>query len=305
MLKPISFVIITYNRPNDMLALVKNIATLHRADELLQEVIIVNNASTADYTETKNFIKTHPNLPFNFIDSHENLGVAKGRNFAVKHSTGKYLIMLDDDAEMGNPDCLESLLKEFEQQSGSRETAIISFRVEYFDTRKIQANAFPHKELERHKDLERFETYYFAGGAHAIRRDLFLQMGGYPVDFFYGMEEYDLSYRLIDAGYAIRYAGKVLMLHKESPLGRSTKKEKLAMLWLNKSKVAWRYLPIQYFWSTSVMWSIEYLRKTQFDLFGFIKGWKEVLRIRHEEKRKEINKNTLAYLRSVRARLWY
>ncbi|MFN5937634.1 MAG: hypothetical protein ACK43L_06260, partial [Sphingobacteriales bacterium] len=65
------------------------------------------------------------------------------------------------------------------------------------------------------------------------------------------------------------------------------------------------YLPIQYFWSTAVMWSIEYLRKTQFDLFGFIKGWKEVLRIRHEEKRKEINKNTLAYLRSVRARLWY
>lgn len=288
-----------------MLALVKNIASLNRAAELLQEIIIVNNASSADYHETRQFIDNHPEIPFKFIDSPENLGVAKGRNFAVTYSTGKYLIMLDDDAEMGNSDCLEILLEEFDQHSGSRETAIISFRVEYFDTRSIQANAFPHKDLKSHIGLDRFETYYYAGGAHAIRRDLFLQMGGYPVDFFYGMEEYDLSYRLINAGYAIRYAGKIVMLHKESPLGRSTQKEKQAMLWINKSKVAWRYLPVKYFWSTTLLWSIEYLQKTTFDLKGFFKSWKEIGRIRKEEKRRQITREALAYLRYVHARLWY
>lgn len=288
-----------------MLALVKNIAQLDRAEELLQDVVIVNNASTVDYSATKDFIAIHPEIPFRYIDSPENLGVARGRNFAVQHSEGKYLIMLDDDAEMGNKDCLEVLLKEFEQPSSARETALISFRVEYFDNRMLQANAFPHKDLEAHKDLERFDTYYFAGGAHAIRRDLFLQLGGYPLDFFYGMEEYDLSYRLINAGYAIRYAGRVLMLHKESPLGRNTKKEKLAMLWLNKSKVAWRYLPMPYYWSTVFMWSLEYLKKTNFDLAGWIKGWKNALRIRSTEKRNEISKAAMDYLKIVNARLWY
>lgn len=287
-----------------MLALVKNIAQLDRASELLEDVVIVNNASTADYSATQNFIAEHKEIPFKYIHSEENLGVARGRNFAVQHSHGKYLIMLDDDAEMGNADCLTQLLNEFEQPA-SRETALISFRVEYFDTRVLQANAFPHKNLAAHKDLDRFETYYFAGGAHAIRRDLFIQMGGYPVDFFYGMEEYDLSYRLINAGYAIQYAANVLMLHKESPLGRNTKKEKQAMLWVNKSKVAWRYLPIQYFWSTAFMWSLEYLQKTKFDLSGFLKGWKAIWQIRSTEKRQEINAQALQYLRKVHARLWY
>ena len=45
-------------------------------------------------------------------------------------------------------------------------------------------------------------------------------------------------------GYSIAYSDKMVMLHKESPLGRKTKKEKMAMLWINKSKVAWRYLPL-------------------------------------------------------------
>ena len=288
-----------------MLALVKNIAQLNRAQELLQDVVIVNNASTVDYSATNAFIAAHPEIPFRYIDSKENLGVARGRNFAVQHSQGKYLIMLDDDAEMGNNDCLDVLLNEFEQPNASRETALISFRVEYFDSRVLQANAFPHKDLEAHKDLDRFDTYYFAGGAHAIRRDLFLQLGGYPLDFFYGMEEYDLSYRLINAGYAIRYAGKVLMLHKESPLGRNTKKEKLAMLWLNKSKVAWRYLPIQYFWSTALMWSLEYLQKTSFDLSGWFGGWKQILNIRSTEKRNPISPASMDYLKKVKARLWY
>lgn len=288
-----------------MLALVKNVAQLDRAEELLQDVIIVNNASTADYSATKDFIAAHPEIPFRYIDSTENLGVARGRNFAVQHSQGKYLIMLDDDAEMGNNECLEVLLNEFEQPNSARETALISFRVEYYDSRVLQANAFPHKDLEAHKDLDRFDTYYFAGGAHAIRRDLFLKLGGYPIDFFYGMEEYDLSYRLINAGYAIRYARKILMLHKESPLGRNTKKEKLGMLWMNKSKVAWRYLPKQYYWSTAFMWSLEYLKKTNFDLAGWIKGWKDVLKIRSTEKRNQIRVSALHYLRNVKARLWY
>jgi GT2 family glycosyltransferase len=119
------------------------------------------------------------------------------------------------------------------------------------------------------------------------------------------MEEYDLSYRILEAGYSIVYSDKIVMLHKESPHGRTTKKEKLRMMWINKSKVAYRYLPIKYFRSTSVMWSLQYLRKTGFDLKGFFSGWKEIKKIRKNEKRTPISKSTLKYLEKVKARLWY
>lgn len=302
---PLGFVIITYNRPADMLALAEDIAGLDQAEELLEEVIIVNNASTEDYSAVKQFIAQHPEIPFRYIDSPENLGVARGRNYAVSLSTAPFLIMIDDDAVMGNKDCLVNLYREFNESKTDRETAIICFKVIYYDNGEMQVNAFPHKNFRDYCNKHFFETYYYAGGAHAIRRDAFHHAGKYPEDFFYGMEEYDLSYRIIDAGYSIVYSDAIVMRHKESPLGRKPKKEKMAMLWLNKSKVAWRYLPKIYFYSNSLMWSLQYLRQTSFDLGGFVRGWQEVLKIPMTEKRRTVSDSTLDYLRRTEARLWY
>ncbi len=304
-MKPLSFVIITYNRPEDMLALAKNIASLQRARELLEEVIVLNNASTADYSAFESFIQAVPDIPFRYIRSGENLGVARGRNFALQQGKAPLVIMLDDDAEMGNTDCLVRLLEVFDRTAEGRSKAIVSFKVLYYENRQMQVNAFPHKDFQKLKDRHFLETYYYAGGAHAIRREALASAGMYPEDFFYGMEEYDLSYRILDAGYAIVYTDEVVMLHKESPLGRQPKKEKLQQMWVNKSKVAWRYLPVRYFWSTACMWSVEYLRKTRFDLKGFFSGWKKVLMIPSTEARKTVKRATLDYLRAVDARLWY
>jgi GT2 family glycosyltransferase len=296
-LKPLSFIIITYNRPGDMLALARNIAELDHATDLLEEVIIVNNASTEDYDSLKEFVATANHIPFRYIESPENLGVARGRNFALKMGRAPIAIMLDDDAEMGNRDCLVKLLQVFDRRDTERPKAIVSFKVLYYENRQMQVNAFPHKAFDRHKDKHFLNTYYYAGGAHAIRREALEKAGLYPEDFFYGMEEYDLSYRILDAGYSIVYT--------ESALGRQPKKEKLRQMWVNKSKVAWRYLPKKYFRSTAWMWSLEYLRKTGYDFAGYLKGWAELRSIPSTEQRKPISPSTIAYLREVGARLWY
>jgi len=303
--KPLAFIIITYNRPADLLALVRNIAQLDEADRLLQDVVIVNNASTEDYSEAEAAIRQYPHIPFRYIRSEENLGVARGRNFALRYSQAPYLIMLDDDAEMGNRDCLIQLLDEFNRQQSGRRTAIISFKVLYFETREMQKNALPHKNYAAYKDKSFFETYFFAGGAHAIRREVLDAVGHYPEDFFYGMEEYDLSYRILDKGYGITYSNRIVMLHKESPLGRKPKKEKVRMMWVNKSKVAWRYLPEKYYWSTLILWGFFYLRETGFDLKGWFLGLQEAAKIRHSEARRPIADKTLQYLQTLHARLFY
>jgi len=303
-LKPFAFIIITYNRPEDTLELLKNIAQLDAANELLEEIILVNNASTSDYTPVKNYIAENPQLPIHYHDSEENLGVARGRNLAIQKSKAPILIMLDDDAVLQNKDALINLLKEYEN-TVDQPTAIVSFKVLYYDTLEMQQNAFPHKRFFDYKDKKFFETYYYAGGAHAIRREALDKVGSYPTDFFYGMEEYDLSYRLLNAGYRIVYSDSVVMLHKESPLGRKPKNEKLRMMWHNKAKVAWRYLPKRYFYSTAFMWSLQYLKITGFDLKGYVTGWKEIGRISKNEKRTPVNNQTLQRLKNLQARLWF
>lgn len=304
-MNPISIVIITYNRPKDTLELLQNISNLEAINELLHEVVLVNNASTTDYNDVNTFIKSNDKFTISYYYSNENLGVARGRNFALTKTTSPILIMLDDDCILENRDALLKISDEFSNNNTTRPKGIISFKVLYYESKQYQINAFPHKKFKSFKNRSFFETYYYAGGAHAIKREVLDKVGEYPVDFFYGMEEYDLSYRILDSGYSIVYSDSIIMLHKESPLGRKTKKEKYKMMWLNKSKVAWRYLPKYYFLSTAILWSIYFLVKSKLDFRAFIKGWQELSKIKRNNNRTPISTETIKYLQTLQARLYY
>ena len=176
-MKPLSFIIITYNRPADMLELLQNILQLDEADNLIQEVIIVNNASTTDYSEVKNLANSVKDINVKYIEATENLGVARGRNFALTQSTAPILILLDDDSVLQNIDALINLLEEFKIENTQRRKGIVSFKVLYYDTLEMQINALPHKSYNEYKDKHLFETYYYAGGAHAIKREVLDKVG--------------------------------------------------------------------------------------------------------------------------------
>lgn len=303
-MKPISFVIITYNRPDDALELARNISGLEGLDELVEEVVIVNNQSSVSYEPVEAFIAAHPEVPFQYVTAPENLGVSRGRNYGISLSRAPILLFLDDDALLRDKDALRHVLPLFAEE-GDCPVGIAAFKIYYASTGEIQVNAFPHKRFTERKEWPHFETAYFSGAAHAIRRQVFDKVGVYPENFFYGMEEYDLSYRALDAGFSIRYDDRVVILHKESPAGRLTPKDKLRGMWVNKSKVAWKYLPLPYFVTTALLWSLEYLQKSGGHMGGFFKGWRQIAGIPGTEKRAPVGKAALAYLRRVKARLWY
>src|SRR5204863_6866201 len=122
------------------------------------EVVLVNNASTEDYSKVKEFINSNPGMPYKYFDAPENLGVARGRNFAIQKSTAPILIMLDDDAILQNKDALINLVSEFNTQNTDRSKAIVSFKVLYYDTLQMQVNALPHKRFNTYKNNSFFET---------------------------------------------------------------------------------------------------------------------------------------------------
>ncbi len=303
----IDFVIITYNRPEDCLELLQNIVQLNDAAKLLNKVIVVNNNSPISYAPVEAWIKTVKDINIIYNIAPDNLGVTAGRNYAMQFSDGELLVFIDDDALLQHEDTLINIKNSFNAPGiNNRPVAIVSFRVLYYPSLVLQRNALVHKKIDQYKDKDLFFTYYFAGGAHVITKEALGVVGKLPDDFFYGMEEYDLSYRLIEHGYCLKSDSSIVMLHKESPLGRKPKKEKIAMMWVNKSRVAWRYLPVRYFYSTAFMWGLNYLKETNFDLVGCIKTiFTKIIRIPSTEKRTPIGKEAIAYCRLTEARLWY
>jgi len=298
----IAIIIITYNRPADMLALAMNIEKLSSKKELLEEVIIVNNNSTESYDAVKSFIQENPSTPFKYIESKENLGVSRGRNFAIDQSKAPILVLIDDDAEFQDTDALKRINEAVIENPLA---GILAMKILYFQNSQFQLNAFPHKSFEKRKHLQSFETYYFAGCGNIIVKEAFDIAGPFPTDFFYGMEEYDLSYRILDAGYTIKYIANIVLLHKESPEGRQTKSDKLRGMWVNKTKVAWRYLPMPCYFTTAIMWSMFFLLNSKFDLIGFINGWLAIVTIPFKEKRNKVSKLSEEYLNKVEARILY
>lgn len=305
-MRPLSITIITYNRPDDLLVLLENIAEQEQAAALLEEVIIVNNASTVDYSAVTSYIAAHPGIYWQYVWSDENLGVARGRNKAVALAKGSVVITLDDDAHFRDKNALIRIKELFESRfAQDNHIGAFCFKVLYQSTGELQTTAFPHKKIDKYRDKDRFLTSYFIGCGHAILKEAYERAGIYPTDFFYGMEEYDLGYRILDLGYRMAYDSSVVIIHNESPLGRTSHAEKMQMMWVNKSKVAYRYLPFRYFLSTALMWSLEFLKKTAFNLPVFFKGWAKIFRIPASETKRTISSGTLAYIRSVEGRIWY
>lgn len=304
LLKPLSIVIITYNRPADVLFLLHNITQQKNATELLDKVVVIDNASTADYTPVTEYIASQK-LPINYVFSTKNLGVARGRNKGIAMVSSPIIITIDDDAYFKDNDALQKIELLFSSDYAQQNNiGVYCFKVFYGSTGALQQTAFPHKKFEAYKDKERFLSYYYIGCGHAIRKEVYDKAGQYPTDFFYGMEEYDLGYRILDLGYKIAYDNSVVIIHNESPVGRTPHAEKMQMLWVNKSKVAYRYLPKIYFYTTAIMWSFAFLKKTSCNMKMFFNGWKKIRKIPSTE-RKPISEKTLDYIKSVAGRMWY
>ena len=301
----VSIIIITYNRPKDLLDLLHS---LNKQDSLedLEETIILDNASTVSYDDVKAFAEQHPRLKTTFISVPENLGVARGRNLLMKRAKGNLLLVLDDDVLFTATSDFRQLSNLFEKPFFKQaNTAVITPRVIYHDNKQVQKTAFPHKDYESYAAKKQFLASYYIGCAHLMKKEVLDKTGVYPEDFFYGMEEYDLGYRILNEGYSIGYDAEVTLEHKESSLGRQPHHKKLQMQWLNKSKVAWRYLPFVYFITTAVSWSFEYLFKTKGHLGSYFLSWLKIFQIPFSEKRRLLNKKTRSYLKKTEARLWY
>jgi GT2 family glycosyltransferase len=165
-------------------------------------------------------------------------GIPAGRNAGVPHVRGELLFFLDDDARLASPDGLARVAHEFARDPA---LGMLQLRVEPLEPGGARSRDWIPRL--RNGDPARSSAITVVWeGAVAIRRELFERVGGWPAPFRFVHEGVDLGWRVMDAGYDVRYAGDVVALHPSptgSPHGYSYYFGARNRVWLAR-----RYLPL-------------------------------------------------------------
>lgn len=293
----VSIVIITYKRRKE---LQETIESLMEEEQDFDELILVDNHSCDGTKEYGEQLEAQ-NEKIRFFALEDNLGVAGGRNFAVKQAKGDILIFLDDDAVFAEKGYIPKVVKKLQEE---KKTGVLAFRIINFYSGEMQRKEIPFTDKKINLEEERLTSAYIGAG-HAIRREVFEACGYYPEDYFYGGEELDLSFRVIGHGYQICYTPDIKVLHKQAPSGRMENDKKWVMTYRNRLLTAYRYLPFfPYRLVSGAVWYAKILLITK--KFSVPH---EALRLYRERKnaseRFEMNAEAMAYLRRNYGRIWY
>lgn len=299
-----SFIIISYNRVEDTIDAVKNIISLDDVENWTKEIIILNNNSTQDYTAFLEYIQkiqSSEKYSIRYFHHNKNLGVAGGRNYCIKKATGEYFFFLDDDAEIVQKNLIQIVLNKYTQYQAEN-VAIIGCLGKNPFTNKYQTPIKNENLMNGKNDIF---YYLFYGFGHVFPKNLVEKTGYYQDDFFYGMEENDLAFATIKAGFSILFTKDIVVLHKVNPNGREPNITTQSRYFQNRIIVAYKHLPFLYLGTQFFMWSMYFLVNTKFNIKYYFISILNLFKRLKKINRQPMSSTGMKYLRKVKARLWY
>jgi GT2 family glycosyltransferase len=228
----ITFLISSFNRRDVLLRTLSELRQIDQRCGLITETIVVDNASI-DGTAGAVGIG-YPEVQL--IRQNRNTG-ACAKNAGLAVASGEFVIFLDDDSYP----TVGSVRKMVDYFLTDRELGAAIFDVILPDG-SHESSAYPRVVI---------------GCGTGFRRCALEQVGGLPTDFFMQAEEYDLSLRLMDAGWAIDRFDDLKIKHLKTPAARvPTRTTRLDMR--NNLIVATRYLPRQWMMPFAIDWAQRY-----------------------------------------------
>lgn len=192
------------------------------------EIIIVNKPS-GDGTES--FIQDK--FPQVKLIQHAIFGIAEMRNVGIRHSRGRYILMLDADTIVldGAFDKMVEFMDSHPDVGGAgaktlRPDGSLEYNAKRFYTlwtiivrRTPLGRVFPnnrwdraHLMLDRNHD-EPFECDWMAGACYLMRRKSIEEIGLFDEKFYFGFEDVDWCYRAKKAGWKIMYIPHPSIIH--------------------------------------------------------------------------------------------
>lgn len=174
------------------------------------EIIVVDNASSDNSIEVIKKLSTNENN-INLIGNQNNLGFGKANNLAFKQALGRYILLLNPDANFLADQDLEKLVSFMDQQPslGMVGPAVI----------KNNKPTLPRKAYPGEKNIQKAfgdlpgKIAWIIGACMLIRSEAYRAIHGFDEDYFLYAEETDLCLRLRKNGWSIGYLEAVRVNH--------------------------------------------------------------------------------------------
>jgi GT2 family glycosyltransferase len=177
----------------------------------VDEVIVVENAPNPELEEWPGVHILRPE---------RNLGIA-ARNLAAREATGDLLLMLDDDS-YPLPGAIETLVEAFEREErlGVAGGLVRDVDPETGTENERGTNTFDYWLGDPGRPDDEVPAFFFPEGASMIRREAFLEVGGYFEPYFQAGAGLDLATTLLARGWDVRYIPAARFVHLKAGSGR-------------------------------------------------------------------------------------
>jgi GT2 family glycosyltransferase len=231
----IAVVVLTQaDRPAELARAIASVRAQQQVD--LQLVLVLNGAQPPQPDPSDRLIV----LP-------ENVGVPGGRNVGATAADARLVMFLDDDAELLDSGLLAAVVDRFKAHPrlGAMAIRLVD---EHGRTQRRHVPRLGARSAERSGPVT-----YFIGAACVVRAATFHGVDGFDERFFYAMEESDLSWRLLDAGWSIWYSADLKAFHPHTAPSRHHGYARLTAR--NRLWLAWRSLPAPIFAAYLLTWT--------------------------------------------------
>lgn len=169
------------------------------------EVIVIDDGSTDDTSEV--IRRDYPAV--RLVRFEQSAGYIVRRNEGVRLAETDYVFVIDDDAEFSSPLTVKQGLTNFERETGAVAIPFVNVTVR------------PDVEQSPPTDDACWVSHAYIGTAHALRRQVFLDLGGYRTVLVHQGEEEDYCIRMLAHGYHVRLGTAAPILHYLTPNQRS------------------------------------------------------------------------------------
>jgi GT2 family glycosyltransferase len=226
---PLDVVIVCWNAGTSLRECLRSLETAQAEGAAIGRVVVVDNGSSTDPAEPGVSA-----LPIQLIRNARNVGFAAACNQAAAESRADYLLFLNPDVVLG-PGGLTASVSLLEDER-HRDTGVVGIQlvdergtVTRTCARRPRRLTFLASLLRLHRLWPGPLTSYLmlewdhaasrdvdhvTGAFYLVRRAVFVALGGFDERFFVYFEDLDLSMRVRQAGWTIRYVAGVRARHR-------------------------------------------------------------------------------------------
>jgi len=232
-LPSVAVIVLNYNTKEHLAACFTSLQQLiYPADRL--ELILVDNASTdqsIDYMAV-NFSNVR------LVKNKNNVGFSRGNNIGVENTDHELVAFLNPDMKV-EPEWLLNLVSTLQTAA---DVAAVGSKILSWDGQNIDfaggaANFYGYGyqvglgQPAKTYDGQPEPTLFACGGAMLIRRQVFVEAGGFDDDYFAYYEDLDLGWRLWVLGYRVLFAPQAVAYHVHHGAWGQVNQEKRRVLY--------------------------------------------------------------------------